>query len=83
MYRNPKRPGFVDGKRRSYGESIRNEVLRLKLSAPVKVQKSSKVSGSCRNKWKLCNIQTDIQLISKSRIDDCKDKVSTSNVDVI
>ena len=81
MYRNPKRPGFVVGKRRSYGESIRNEALRLKMSAPVKVQKSSKVSGSCRKN--LCNIQRDIQLISISRINDCKDKVSTSNVDVV
>ena len=83
MYRNPKRPGIVNGKRRIYGESIRNEVLRLKLSAPVKVQKNSKVSGSCRKKWKLSNIQTGIQLISKSRINDCKDKLSTSNVDVV
>ena len=82
MYRIPTKPRVVDGKRRSYGGTVRDEALRLKMSAPVKVQNSSKLSGSFRSKLK--NLQKNIRAISKSRINYCKEKkLSTSNVDVV
>ena len=81
MYRIPAKPRVVDGNRRSYGGTVRDEALRLKLSAPVKVQKS-KVSGSFRNKLK--NLQKNIRAISKSTIINYrKEKLSTSKVDVV
>ena len=82
MYRIPTKPRVVDGKRRSYGGTVRDEALRLKMSSPVKIQNSSKVSGSFRNKFK--NLQKNIRAISKSRINYCEEnKLSTSNVDVV
>ena len=81
MYRIPTKPRVVDGKRRRYGGTVRDEALRLKMSAPVKVQNSSKVSDIFRNKLK--NLQKNIRAISKSRINYSKEKLSTSNVDVV
>ena len=80
MYRIPTKPRVVDGRRRSYGGTVRDEALRLKMSAPVKLQNSSKVSGF-RNKLK--NLQKNIRAISKSRLNYRKVKLSTSNVDVV
>ena len=69
MYRIPGKSGIVDGKRRSYGESIRNEELRLKLSASVKGQKSGKISRpSNYNKWIMNAQNTNIRRINNSGI---------------
>ena len=82
MYRIPGKSGIVDGKRRSYGESIRNEELRLKLSASVKGQKkkSGKISRPCSyNKWIMNAQNTNIRTINNSRIGLCKAFVSSNS----
>ena len=78
MYRVPGKARIVDGKRRSYGESIRNEDSRLKLSAPVKGQNNGKISKRC-NKWIINSHHTYIRTINNSRIVSCKASASNDS----
>ena len=69
---------MVGGKRISYGESIRNEDSRLKLSAPVKGQNNGKISKRC-NKWIMNSHHTNIRTINNSRIGLCKASASNDS----